>query len=267
MISREIVDKLTSLGFKEYEARVYAALVLYGPSKAGEISLRSGVPRPRVYDVLRDLIAKGFVERTQGSPTYYRAVDPEHVIGELRDRYVRSAEDAIIELKTSKRRYEEKQLPILYLEGEWSIRNNLKLLVERTESDLIIGLADGRFGLRFRGILSKTNEKGVYADIILLKPSRYSVEHLRLYGRVYAVDPDKVKSRARNDELSLLADKLLSSIETYSVKAVLVSDGRESIMVYHDGGVLKALNIRLPFIPLFQRTVLKWVAEVYGSVL
>ncbi|BAA78934.2 putative transcriptional regulator, TrmB family [Aeropyrum pernix K1] len=102
MISREIVGKLTSLGFKEYEARVYAALVLYGPSKAGEISLRSGVPRPRVYDVLRDLIAKGFVERTQGSPTYYRAVDPEHVIGEMRDRYVRSAEEAIIELKLPK---------------------------------------------------------------------------------------------------------------------------------------------------------------------
>ncbi|BAA78933.2 hypothetical protein APE_0024.1 [Aeropyrum pernix K1] len=132
---------------------------------------------------------------------------------------------------------------------------------------MIIGLADGRFGLRFRGIFSKISEKKVAADIILLKLSRYSAEHLRLYGRVYAVDPDKVKSRARNDELSLLADKLLSSIENYSVKAVLVSDGRQSIMVYHDGGVLKALNIRLPFIPLFQRTVLKWIAEVYGSVL
>ncbi|WP_246269864.1 helix-turn-helix domain-containing protein [Methanofollis tationis] len=44
----QIVRDLVALGMKEYEAKVYAALVGIGEGNAREIHIASGVPRPRV---------------------------------------------------------------------------------------------------------------------------------------------------------------------------------------------------------------------------
>lgn len=55
------VAALTALGFAEYEARVYVALLAQGPLSGYEVSKRSGVPRPNVYPALRRLTERGAV--------------------------------------------------------------------------------------------------------------------------------------------------------------------------------------------------------------
>ncbi len=52
---------LMALGFGEYEARVYVALLAQGPLSGYEVSKRSGVPRPNVYPALRRLAERGAV--------------------------------------------------------------------------------------------------------------------------------------------------------------------------------------------------------------
>jgi len=56
-----------------YEAKLYMAL-LQGEMNPKEASAASGVPLPRVYDTLKTLEAKGFVEKTMEG---FRAVSPE----------------------------------------------------------------------------------------------------------------------------------------------------------------------------------------------
>ena len=94
----EIVDGLRKLGLTDYEARAYATLVGMGEATAREVHEMSAVPRTRIYDILRDLEGKGFVEFVDGSPTYYRAVEPDRVMKRLKDELVASIDRSTSEL-------------------------------------------------------------------------------------------------------------------------------------------------------------------------
>lgn len=45
------IQNLLHLGLREYEAKIYVALVGLGEANVRRIHELSGVPRPRVYDV------------------------------------------------------------------------------------------------------------------------------------------------------------------------------------------------------------------------
>ncbi len=52
---------LKELGFSQYEAACYMALVRNHPMNGSQLSKLSGIARSRIYDVLRSLTAKGYV--------------------------------------------------------------------------------------------------------------------------------------------------------------------------------------------------------------
>jgi HTH-type transcriptional regulator, sugar sensing transcriptional regulator len=54
-------SRLMDLGFSQYEAACYMALVGNHPVNGSQLSKLSGIARSRIYDVLRSLTAKGFV--------------------------------------------------------------------------------------------------------------------------------------------------------------------------------------------------------------
>jgi len=54
-----VVEDLMALGYSEYEARVYLALLRSPESSGYELSRGSGVPRSKVYEVLEGLVKKG----------------------------------------------------------------------------------------------------------------------------------------------------------------------------------------------------------------
>lgn len=55
------LDTLTDLGLKPQEAKVYLACLKLGQSTVGKIADGAGVQRTFVYDILRDLHAKGII--------------------------------------------------------------------------------------------------------------------------------------------------------------------------------------------------------------
>ena len=54
-------SNLKELGFSQYEAACYMALVGNHPVNGSQLSKISGIARSRIYDVLRSLISKGYV--------------------------------------------------------------------------------------------------------------------------------------------------------------------------------------------------------------
>ncbi len=54
-------SNLKKLGFSQYEAACYMALVTTHPVNGSQLSKISGIARSRIYDVIRNLIAKGYV--------------------------------------------------------------------------------------------------------------------------------------------------------------------------------------------------------------
>ncbi|HEY0395240.1 MAG TPA: helix-turn-helix domain-containing protein [Candidatus Elarobacter sp.] len=84
----EVVPALQRLGFAEYEARAYVALVQGGPSNGYELAKASGVPRANVYGVLDRLAARRAVLRVdEPGGTRYAAVPPAELMRRLGDEF------------------------------------------------------------------------------------------------------------------------------------------------------------------------------------
>jgi predicted transcriptional regulator len=86
----EIVRALQQLGFAEYEARAYVALVKRSPLNGYELAKASGIPRANVYGVLEKLTGRRAVVRLdEPGGTRYAPVAPAELMqrigGEFRD--------------------------------------------------------------------------------------------------------------------------------------------------------------------------------------
>ncbi|MFB0537320.1 MAG: TrmB family transcriptional regulator [Anaerolineae bacterium] len=90
------IDKLVKIGFSEYEAKAYAALLRESPVTGYQLSKQSGVPRSMIYEVLGKLTARGAaMTLRKGSSTQYAPVPAE----EFLDQIHREQEELIFSLK------------------------------------------------------------------------------------------------------------------------------------------------------------------------
>ncbi len=72
---------LQELGFTEYEAKVYEALIGHPSSTGYEVARHSGVPRAKVYEVLEGLQARGIVlTRPEENRTLYEPLPYETLL-------------------------------------------------------------------------------------------------------------------------------------------------------------------------------------------
>ena len=65
------VDALNSMGLTVYEAKAYLTLLQKHPSHGHEISRRSGVPGPKIYETLGRMVQKGLVAVLNTDPQMY----------------------------------------------------------------------------------------------------------------------------------------------------------------------------------------------------
>jgi Cd2+/Zn2+-exporting ATPase len=107
----DLLAKLGAIGFTEYEAKTYAALLRDYPATGYQVSKQAGIPRSMVYEALGRLQSRGAVLEThEGRASLYRPLAPnllldqyaqEHqrLIAQLREGlaeiYVRRAEDRV----------------------------------------------------------------------------------------------------------------------------------------------------------------------------
>ena len=92
----DLLADLGDLGFTEYEAKIYLALLRENPANGYQLSKKTGVPRSMVYEALGRLHARGAVLKSGDErSTIYRPLPPE----ELLDRYDRRHQQLISGLR------------------------------------------------------------------------------------------------------------------------------------------------------------------------
>lgn len=92
----DLIEVLEDAGLSPYQAEAYVTLLELGNASATDIADACDVPDPRIYDVLRDLESKGYIETYQQDSLTARAHDPEMVLDDLRSRssqYLTAAEE------------------------------------------------------------------------------------------------------------------------------------------------------------------------------
>lgn len=83
----ELITSLIRLGFTQYEAQAYTALVGQAPITGAEVGRRAAMPPSKVYETLGRLETRGAVLVHRSEPVRYAAVPHAVLLGELRRRF------------------------------------------------------------------------------------------------------------------------------------------------------------------------------------
>lgn len=94
----ENINTLKGLGLTMYEAQAYVTLTALISSNATEISKESEIPRSKIYEVLKSLIKKNFIEVEDGRPLTYIAKSPVEVLSREKDKKISEIDDTITRL-------------------------------------------------------------------------------------------------------------------------------------------------------------------------
>lgn len=94
----ENINTLKGLGLTMYEAQAYVTLTSLISSNATEISRQSEIPRSKIYDVLKGLVKKNFIEVEGGRPLTYIVKSPVDVLSREKDKKISEIDDTITRL-------------------------------------------------------------------------------------------------------------------------------------------------------------------------
>jgi HTH-type transcriptional regulator, sugar sensing transcriptional regulator len=79
-----LIQRLQALGFSQYEARAYCALLQKSPANGHEVAKTAGIPTSKVYETLERLRTKGAVLVQRSEPTLWAPVPHRDLVGRLR---------------------------------------------------------------------------------------------------------------------------------------------------------------------------------------
>jgi sugar-specific transcriptional regulator TrmB len=193
------VDKLVQIGFSEYEAKAYVALLRGSPVTGYQIAKLSGVPRSMIYEVLGKLVARGaaMTLRKEGS-TQYAPVPA----GEFLDQLQREHEGLVASLKDDLTILDSvSDLEYVWnIEGHENIMAKAEEMVDQADRRIYLSLLPATFPA-LKPALERAIGRGVRAVV-------YSTEALDLPGgRVIATPvPEEAHERVAGLWLVLVVD-------------------------------------------------------------
>lgn len=196
MVAPELISALTRLGFSQYEAQAYSALVGQEPLNGNEVSKRAGMPPSKVYETLNRLEAKGAILVNRSEPVRYSAVPHADVLAALKARFdgdVATATSALDELPTT-----DKPGLVWSLYDKDAIARAFARVITAARHSIIAGIWDEELD-QLGPLLETASASGIdthvaiYSKRTLAGPHTYDLDkcgasaRLRLSGRRLAV--------------------------------------------------------------------------------
>lgn len=132
----QTINDLIEIGLTEYEAKVYTAILQKDLLSAADITKIGGVPRGRVYDIINQMIDKGFCETVPGIVKKFKAVDPETAIKNLIERQKKQEQKMLQLAEKLKSEYNNKEAnatPLDYVQVLTSKHSQIKKFQELVE--------------------------------------------------------------------------------------------------------------------------------------
>jgi sugar-specific transcriptional regulator TrmB len=88
LTQKELIEKLKSLGFKEYEAKVLIVLLKGKPMSASEIAKEAKLIRNSIYDTLKSFAEKGYCNEIETNTVLkYQIIEPRIIADKIRHDY------------------------------------------------------------------------------------------------------------------------------------------------------------------------------------
>lgn len=160
MDTEALTETLRDAGLSPYQADAYVALLELGAASATEVATESGVPAPRIYDVLRNLEEAGYVETYEVGNLRARAHAPADALEDLKER-ARRFEEAAAEVEDRWEQPELESNQASILKQFRTVFDHAERVVERAENQVQLSVTPDQFA-DLRPTLVEARERGVH---------------------------------------------------------------------------------------------------------
>jgi sugar-specific transcriptional regulator TrmB len=97
---KELIEKFKSIGFKEYEAKIFLVLFKGIPMSASEIAKECNLIRNSIYDTLKSFAERGYCNEIETSSVLkYQIIDPQVIVDKIEREFNESNKSRITTLK------------------------------------------------------------------------------------------------------------------------------------------------------------------------
>jgi Cd2+/Zn2+-exporting ATPase len=159
MAEIETIPELQALGFTEYEARTYVALLQAGPLTGYQVAKASAIPRPNIYPLLERLEQRGAVTRVEiEGRIRYRATPAADLLRDLSRNFSQQlgrAEEALATL-----RQPASPEYLRNLQGYETVLSAAENLIASTKHELLLALGSPE-SARLASTIDKAHRRGV----------------------------------------------------------------------------------------------------------
>ena len=191
-LSESAESALEQLGLTGSEVKAYVALLRGGTMTANDVSRAARIPYSKVYDSLKSLHAKGWVEEQKSRPVVFTARPPDTAIEELRARQQteRKEKEQLVmdELMRIYAKTGEQERPDLWImRGTSEIYSRVKNLLLNCRTELLVALPPQvlPFMDQMEPLLGALKEKGVKSEILTSPEApESSLQQLSKYAEV-----------------------------------------------------------------------------------
>jgi sugar-specific transcriptional regulator TrmB len=159
----ELVRRLQLLGFSQYEARAYCALLQRSPANGHEVAKTAGIPTSKVYETLERLLQKEAVLVQRSDPTLWAPVPYRDLTATLRERMesnLTAAEQGLAQLG-----HEQDTKLTWSLSGHGHVVDSMRRAIDRTRQRLAAAIPSGELD-ELTPALRAAAERGVAIDLV-----------------------------------------------------------------------------------------------------
>lgn len=198
----DLLSDLNAIGFTEYEAKVYLALLKDHPATGYQLSKQAGIPRSMVYEALGRLDSRGAVLKTEEQKaTLYRPMPPDALLDRLTSEHEQRI-DAVRQGLTTL--YETRDEGYLWtFTGQDPIVSYAQDMLAHAQHEIMLVLTDSNLD-RLRGQLHAADARGVSIGALLTGEGHLDV------GQVVHHPP-------RESQLHKLADSMVVVVDEQEV--------------------------------------------------
>lgn len=198
----DLLADLNAIGFTEYEAKVYLALLKDHPATGYQLSKQAGIPRSMVYEALGRLDVRGAVLKTEeAKATLYRPMPPDALLDRLVDEHQRRMETLRQGLTTLYNTRDEGHL--WTFSGEDPVLSYAHDMIANAQSEAMLVLTDTNLDQLYT-VISDAHARGVKIGALLTGEAELNLG-------------DVARHPPRESQLHKLADSLVVVVDEQEV--------------------------------------------------
>ena len=181
------IEQLQQLGFSQYEAQAYVALLQRSPLTGYELAKVSGIPRPNIYPVLARLEERGAVVRLEDADgTHYAPIAADELVARLQSQLHGSLEAARSSLSQLGQVTEHEH--IWNTRGYPAMLEHAKTVVDGAQAELLVAVWPQE-AQALGASLKSAEGRGVQINTLCLAGCAQECGHCRGQVHRYPVAP------------------------------------------------------------------------------